>query len=104
MVEFVLYVRVWWVIGMCVHRVGAWVAGEWDHCPVDCEPGGTRGRGEGTAGEGCGRDCSACESLAGRGLWAVGMGCVMREGTAHGSQRKGEEQYVGRAWVFVTCM
>ncbi len=55
------------VIGMCVHRVGVWVAGERDHCPVDREPSGTRGHGEGAAGEGRGRDGSACESVAGRG-------------------------------------
>ncbi len=58
------------VMGMCVHRVGDRDAGERDHCPVDREPGGTRGRGEDATGEGRGRDGSACESVAGRGQWA----------------------------------
>ena len=52
---------------VCVHRVSDWDAGERDHCPVDRESGGTHGRGESAAGEGRGRDGSACESVAGRG-------------------------------------
>jgi hypothetical protein len=58
------------VMGMCVHRVGDWGAGEWDHCPVERELQWTRWRGEGAAGEGCGRDGRACESVACRGPWA----------------------------------
>ncbi len=61
------------VMGMCVHRVGDWDAGAWDHCPVDREPAGTRGRGEGAAGEGRGRDGSASESMPGRGQCAWGV-------------------------------
>jgi hypothetical protein len=33
------------VMGMCVHRVGDWVAGEWNHCPVDRELPWACGRG-----------------------------------------------------------
>jgi hypothetical protein len=57
---------------------------------MEREPPGTRGRGEGAAGEGRGRDGSACESVAGRGQWAVGMGCVMGEG-GQGKIGTGEE-------------
>ncbi len=57
---------------------------------MDREPAGTRGRGEGAAGEGRGRDGGACESVAGRGQWAVGMGCVTGEG-GQGKIGQGEE-------------
>ena len=80
----------WCVMGMCVHRVGDWVAGDWNHCPVDRELPWACGRGEGAAGEGRGCDGSACESVAGRGQWAVGMGCVMGEG-GQGKIGTGEE-------------
>jgi hypothetical protein len=60
------------IIISAAHRIDEWCAGGRDYCFDGCEPQWTRGRGEGAAGVGRGRDGSACESVAGHGMFDGG--------------------------------